>query len=425
MFSKLKAIFRRHNYTRSSINFLDGLGMHGAKPRPFDHEAAVRQCSNWVYAAAMLNANAVASIPLRLYVRNRKGNKLFKTRPVTNQQRKHLTGQHTPTTGSSQSVMRKAAQWGDQFEQVVDRHPVLDLLHQVNPHQNGFELTALRMLYLQITGNCYLHPVMNETLKRPCELWLMPSQWTRIIPCKEHFISGYSYGNNPLEQVKFKADEVIHFRLPSISDMHYGMGRLEGVWSALGLHDAKREMDIARFDNHARPDYLLVVKQGASTEALDRFEKQIDSKLRGPRNSGKFITITGDVQAMPLNLQVDHIGDSDRVLEEIAAGFGVPISKLLTNNPNRANAQVADSAWLRDTILPYCRMDEEKLNEKLLPLYGIEEEAFLAYDNPVPQDINHQLNRRTKYVAAGIMTVNEARREEGLEPIAGGDVLSH
>ena len=157
---------------------------------------------------------------------------------------------------------------------------------------------------------------------------------------------------------------------------------------------------------------------------LLRFEKQIDSKLRGPRNSGKFITITGDVQAMPLNLPVDLIGDADRVLEEIASAFGVPISKLLTNNPNRANAQIADTAWLRDTILPYCVMDEEKLNEKLLPLYGIEDEAFLAYDNPVPEDKSFQLNRRSKYVSAGIMTVNEARREEGLEPIDGGDQLA-
>ena len=243
------------------------------------------------------------------------------------------------------------------------------------------------------------------------------------MPCKDHLVKGYSYGNDPTQQVEFASDEVIHFRLPNLNDLHYGMGRLEAVWTALGLHDAKREMDIARFDNHARPDYLLVVKQGASNDALDRFEKQIDSKLRGPRNSGKFITISGDVEAKPLNLPVDLIGDSDRVLEEIAAGFGVPISKLLTNNPNRANAEVADRAWLRDTILPYCIMDEEKLNEKLLPLYGIEEEAFLAYDNPVPEDKQHQLNRRTKYVAAGIMTPNEARREEGLEPLADGDAL--
>lgn len=423
MFSKLKAIFRRHPYINSSVNFLDGIGFNGCKPRPFDHDLAVRQCSNWIYAAAMLNAQAVASVPLRLYVRKRAGSKLFKTATVSTRQRQHLLGDNHQQSRPSRHVMHKAAEWGDQFEQVIDRHPVLDLLHQVNPHQNGFELTVLRMLYLQITGNCYLHPVMDDVLQRPCELWLMPSQWTRIIPSKVNFIDGYSYGQNPLEQVTFAANHVIHFRLPNLTDMHYGMGRLEAVWSALGLHDAKRQMDIARFDNHARPDYLLIVKQGASADALDRFEKQIDSKLRGPKNSGKFITITGDVQAMPLNLPVDLIGDSDRVLEEIAAGFGVPISKMLTNNPNRANAEVSDQAWLRDTILPYCQMDEEKLNERLLPMYGIEEDAFLAYDNPVPEDKTFQLNRRSRYVSAGIMTVNEARREEGLDPVTGGDEL--
>jgi hypothetical protein len=161
---------------------------------------------------------------------------------------------------------------------------------------------------------------------------------------------------------------------------------------------------------------MLIVKQGASSEALDRFEKQVESKLRGVRRSGKFIAITGDVQAVPLNIPTEVIGDPDRVVEEIAAAFGVPVTKLLAGSPNRANAQVADAAWMRDTILPYCRLDEEKLNEKLLPLFGIENDAVLVYDNPVPEDRKFTLERHTAYVKAGIMTPDEVRADLGLAP---------
>ncbi len=423
MWKRFKAIFNSQPYFQSSIGRLQGAGDLGAKPRPFNDEAAVQRFGSWAYAAAMMNAQAVASVPLRLYVRKRSGTKLFKTRQVSRMQKQHLMGDHAGNQRPSQSVLAKTMHWSGEFEQVTDVHPAMDVLRQVNPYQNGFELTVLRMLYLQITGNCYLHPVMDPLLRRPTELWLMPSQWTRIIPSREQFVEGYTYGADYTSRQRFETDEVIHWRLPSLTDLHYGMGRLEAVWSAMGLHESKRTMDIAKFDNHARPDYLLIVKQGATADALDRFEKQIDRKLRGTRNSGKFITITGDVEAKPLNMPMDLIGDADRVIEEIAVGFGVPISKMLANQPNRANAQVADTAWWRDTILPYCRMDEEKLNEQYLSLFDLSEDAFLAYDNPVPEDQQFQLNRRSKYVSAGIMTPNEARREEGLEPLPDGDCL--
>lgn len=421
LWNPIKAIFRSDRYMRASIRMLEGTGGLGAKPRPFDQRAAVDRFNSWVYAAAMLNAQAVAAVPLRLYVRRRSGVKLFKSRHASRGTQSYLRGERSDNVRPSATTLRKVTQWGDQLEVVTGRHPLLELLATVNPYFNGFELTVLRMLYLQLTGNCYVHPVMDRALRRPDQLWIMPSQWTHIVPSRERFIDGYVYGQVSCERQFFAPDEVIHWKLPNLENLHYGKGCLEAAWSALGLHESKRTMDQARFDNHARPDYLLVVKQGGSTEALDRFEKQVDAKLRGVRKSGKFLAITGDVQAVPLNMPPEVIGDVDRVVEEIAATFGVPVTKLLAGDPNRASAQVADAAWMRDTVLPYCRLDEEKLNEKLLPLFGIEDDAVLAYDNPVPENKQFTLQRHTQYVKAGVMTPNEVRVELGLAPLDSDD----
>ncbi len=419
MLTWLKSRWNKNAMRRQSSEFFSPASRH----RSFDQSQAVTQFSSWAYAAAMLNAQAIASVPLRLYVRKRIGHKLFHTRKVSVSQMRYLSGDRHDQQRPSRHVLHKIADWRSDFEEVTEAHPALDVLSVSNAHHNGLELAVLRMLYLQVTGNAYLHPVMHEALGRPSELWVLPSQWTSILPGKQQWIDGYQYGHRGSEKRFFAPAEIIHWKLPSLDNPHYGQGRVEAAWSALGLHDAKRQMDTSRFDNHARPDYLLVVKQGASNDALDRFEKQVDAKLRGVKQTGKFITITGDVQATPLNFPPDVIGDSDRVLEEIAACFGVPISKLLANDPNRSGAQTADTAWMRDTILPYCRLDEEKLNEAYLPLFGIEGDAFLAYDNPVPEDRKYAMQRRVEYVRSGIMTRNEARAEEGLPPVAGGDEL--
>ncbi len=416
IWQRFKAAFSRQNFlvaSRSPWSMEQGLGLtHGG----FDATAALRQFSSWVYAASMLNAQAVAAVPLRLYARRRPGRKLFATHAPSRTRQRYLAGDDPQGARPSQAVLTRAADWGDDYEVVTEPHPALELLETVNPHFNGFELTMLRLLYLQLTGDAYLHVVQDPLLGRPSELWPMPSQWTRVIPDDRQFVAGYRYGADPFAPVEFGADEVIHFRLPNPEHLHHGKSKLEAVWSALGLHQSKRAMDQARFDNHARPDFLLIVRQGASAEALDRFEKQIDSRLRGVRRSGRFITITGDVQAQPLSFPPEVLGDPERVLEEIAAGFGVPISKLLSNHPNRANADAADRAWLRDTVLPLCRLDEQKLNERYLPLFGIAEDAFLAYDNPVPEDQHFALKRRVELVGAGILSIDEARAEEGLPP---------
>jgi hypothetical protein len=90
---------------------------------------------------------------------------------------------------------------------------------------------------------------------------------------------------------------------------------------------------------------------------------------------------------------------------------------LRANDPNLASATVGFATWKETTILPMLRMDEEVLNQNLLPLFGIEEDAFLAYDNPVRADESLESTKRLSYVAGGILTINEARMQEGLDPL--------
>ncbi len=410
-------------YLESSIRVIEGSGTLGKKATPFNYQLAVDKFRSWVYAAAMLNAQAVSSVPLRLYVRKARGARkaLFATRPVSRAQKAWLRGDGAirPSAG----VMQRAIEFADDFEEVVELHPAIEVLRRVNPHLNGFNLTTLRILYQELTGNAYLHPVIGQ-LGVPVELWPMPAQWVSVIPDREQFIAGYVYGQTTAEEQTFEPDEVIHFKYPNPDNLFYGKGKVEAGWGVINLQESKRVMDAAWFDNQARPDYAVIVKSGATTEQLDRFENQIQQKLKGRDRAGKFLTLTGNVELTPLNFPPKDLGDSPEIVEEIAGVFGVPVTKLKANDPNRANAETGDAGWLKDTILPLTLQDEEKLNEVYLPLFGIEgDHAFLAYDNPVPQNRQFELTKQSTLVTSGIMTINEARSESGMEPQEGGDVL--
>ena len=299
----------------------------------------------------------------------------------------------------------------------MDSHPLLELLANVNPYQNGFDASVLRTLFGELTGNAFIHPVMDKRLKIPVELWTLPSQHVEIIPGKKSFIDGYMYGVDRQNRKRFEVDEVIHFKRPNPDDMYWGKGKVEAAFFAEQMNQAVHMMDLKFFQNNARPDSLVSIKGGASEADIRAFEAALSAKLEGSRNAGRFIVATAEIDIKPLSFPPKDLGGRDEIIEEIAAVFGVPVSMLKANDPNLASAKTGFSSWRETTILPLLRMDEEQLNQSLVPMFDLQGDAVLAYDNPVIEDEVIELQSRQSAVAGGWMTANEARIEEGREPM--------
>jgi phage portal protein BeeE len=164
LLQRLKAVF-----DSSKVQAASGRSMivgGDAMRAPFDLRAGVKAYNSWIYAAANLNAVAVASTPLRLYIRKRSNRtKLWNTKEVSRATKAYLSGRARQMP--SHCVMRKSASIGENYEEVVDSHPLLELLANVNPYQNGFDASVLRTLFGELTGNAFIHPVMDKRLKIP------------------------------------------------------------------------------------------------------------------------------------------------------------------------------------------------------------------------------------------------------------------
>jgi HK97 family phage portal protein len=416
--------YTREDYLKSTIQPWEGSGEKGMKPRPHNYLSLLKEFNSWVYSACMYNARGVASQSLKLYARkprySTKSN--FPTRGVDKKKVSYLRGEGE--IKPSKGVMRAMGHDAD-VEEVLE-HPVLDVLKTPTPFMSGYDLSILRMLNLQLTGNCYIHPIFNQA-GVPAELWNMPSQWVGVCPDREtNMVGGYVYGRQP-SLIKFQLDEVLHNKLPNPHDEFYGHGWVE---SALSASQLLREMDNyehALFKNHARPDWGLFLNENLSDKQYQRIENQIDKKLGGNRKQGKPFLFEGGIDAKPLqwtprDLAFDS-GES-RKIENISAISGVPVSMLKANDPNLASAREGNLGWLRNTIQPYCVSDEEFLNRSLIKLFGdFGEHLFLAYENPVPSDKSAESTLFVQEIQAGIRTRNEVRVELGLEPIEGGDEL--
>jgi phage portal protein BeeE len=412
---RIKAAYSASRYIGSTVRVWEGMGTKGSKHRPFDAERAVRAFTHWAYAASMLNANAVASVPLRLYTRRRSGAaKHYATRPVGGYMKEFFAGRAESKPRGK--VFQKAAEFGADIEEVIEPHPALELLQIVNPWQNGCELTELRIIDQQLTGNSYFHVVLHDELKVPTEIWRMPPQWTRVIPSPTNFIAGYLYGQSSDVEQTYPADEVIQFKMPNPRDVHYGMGNVEAGWKVIGLDAGKREQDTAKVDNYSRPDWAIIAKTG-NKDTLDRIEAKVEEKFKGAHKAGQFAAFVGDIELKALQWEEKEYGTPTRVIEEIAAVWGTPVAMLLSNDPNRANSEASRLGWYRNTIRPFCTRDAEKLNEKLLPMFGeAADDLMYCYDHVCFEDRAALVKEQVGLVAGGIRTANEARSWLGDPP---------
>ena len=413
-----KAQTTRAEYVHGTVKPAD---VYGYSRAPERQARAIQHLVGYVYAASMLNARSIASQPLKLYAKAGKTSGLI-TRSVSKSGMRYLRGD--TDLRPAKSVLAATGQSGDIVE--IYDHPVLDLLHKVSPFIDGYQFTVLRKIMLQATGNEYLHPIIGP-LGYPVELHVLPSQMVRIHPVRdERIISHYSYGQPPSE-VEFQADEVLHNKTPSPIDPYYGVGWVTAAESSANLLEQMDGYEQHLFENHARPDWGIFLKDNLNESQWNRMVAYIDQNLRGNRNSGRPYIFEGGSDARPLQFSPRDLAFSDgelRKVEAIAAVSGVPVSLLRANDPNLASAEVGFASYMRDTIHPYLISDTEFLNQQLLPLFGsMSDDLFLAYENPVAEDVEQNSRIFLAEVAGGVRTINEARAELGLEPSDDGDEL--
>ena len=235
------------------------------------YDQLIQRYTSWVYACANKNSVAVAQIPLRLYAKKRRTNTKFRvaSKPVPREKKEWLFRQP--------QLINKLADAVD-VEEIIE-HPFLDLMANVNPFMNGFELIEYWVLYQELTGNSYTMIVTNS-LGTPQELWVLQPQQTKIVPDKETFIKGYIYGRNPAKAVRFEPEEIIHMKYANPHDMYYGLSPLSAAVIAADAGVAMNLHEYSLLRNNAIPAMALEAEQSLTDIQMKKLKIVVNQRLK-------------------------------------------------------------------------------------------------------------------------------------------------
>lgn len=388
---------------------------HGVRP-DVSADSLLKRYTAWAYICASRNGSAVASVPLRLYATRGTG------------QQKSRRPARTLSRSEKYALASRAKEFSGAIGQAADveeviEHPVLDLLKTVNSQFNGYETHELTSIFQDCTGNAYWYVEMGP-LGIPSAIYMLQPQHIRIIPSAATMVKEYAYGVPGIKEERFDPREVIHFRHPNPHSPFYGMGCIEA--SAMAI-DRYHDMDVYEQSMNRRmgiPPLLIRYKTGKIDDAQrKKLEREWNNTMGGVTNAGKVKVADYDWEVQQLGVQPRDMGFAEGrkwTRLEIADAFGVPLALLDTENVNRSNSDTAMYQYQKFTILPRLIRTQQKLNERLIPMYD-EPRLFLAYDNPVPSDERQLVTKNVEYVKANILTINEVRSAQGLQPVEWGD----
>ena len=308
----------------------------------------------------------------------------------------------------------------------IFKHPILNLLHQVNPSQTSNEFIALDTIYNELIGESFWALNFNA-LGEPAEIILPYPNKMSVVPDKNFpFVKGYVYGIGA-DAVPFDINEIIHFKYPNPLNQYRGLAPAKAIGINLDAEQNADKWVNQFFYNSARPDGVIQFDYSLSDEQFEKLKKQWSEKYKGVSKAhqvalleggGKYIQIQNTIKDM------DFANLKQKNRDVILGVFGMPQSVMgISENVNKANAEAGDYTFARWIVKPRLDWKKAKIQEQLIPKFRRSENLEIGFKEVVPETTEQKISAAESGMRAGYLTVNEARKTQGLDSIPNGDVL--
>jgi HK97 family phage portal protein len=345
--------------------------------------------SNAVYTCARLRAEALASLPIRLY------------------------------RGTAENKTE------------VTRGPLYDLLHKVNQFWTMQRLLSMWEYSMCLWGESYIFLERGERGNQPpVELWWARSDRVYVYPDPVDYIKGYGYmGEDGTAPIPYTPGEVLAFRYPNPANQWRGLSPLAAARLAADSASAAMKSNRNIFANGIQMGGMISPPAGVTLteDQIRQISEGLENRFKGVDKAHRWGVFKFAVDPKPVGItpkDAEFLGLLKWTLEDVCRAFSVPLD-LVGGQRTYDNINAALLAFWTNCIIPEKRMMESEMAEQLLPMFpgqadsvelDTSEIAVLKDDDAAAWTMaSGQLDK-------GAITINEWRTSQGLKPVAWGDV---
>jgi HK97 family phage portal protein len=264
----------------------------------------------------------------------------------------------------------------------IDAHPLLGLLANPNPEEDGASFFARWYAFLQCAGNAYIEAATAAGQVRA--LYNLRPDRVSVVPGSRGWPMAYDYTVDG-RTTRIARDgatgflPVMHTALFHPLDDYYGLSPAEAAANAIEVHNAGAAWTKSLLDNAARPSGALIYRgpdgAGALTDdQFTRLKRELEDAYQGSGNAGRPMVLEGGLDWKSMSYapaDMDFSNTRDVAAREIALAFGVPPMLLgIPGDNTYANYREANLSLWRQTILPLVGRTAGALTRWLAPRFG-------------------------------------------------------
>lgn len=435
MLERIKAAitaFRGHErstplgVTAGSIGFSAGgplyLDAFHSKRPPVPYEL-VNAYKAIAYSCIRLNMQGVCRVPLKLYARTSPR----QARPRRSYRR--IVSPRVQAYIRSQPFLARTLSQDDAIDEITE-HPFLEAFDNPNPYFDGEILLQHIVASMDVVGTAYLFPTRalrpdgspDTSRTAPgMEIWPFQSQY--VYPYKgvgDQLLKEYRYFGD-----SYHPDALLRIRYISLRDPYLSAySPLHACFEQAGLSDYYTAVVESILKSGARPSLMVAPKDAnvpLGEPERKRMEYDLNNRFTGGRSGHIWVT-NGSVDVTPVSFPPADLAGQEItkfMRLEIANCFDVPISLLQSEDSNRAVASEGTHQHQYYAIAPRCRLIAAALTKQLAR--PVDDRLFFCFEDPVNRDNERDAKIWGMKLADGRATANEARADEGLDPVEWGD----
>ena len=303
--------------------------------------------------------------------------------------------------------------------------PVTRLLQRPNEVWTQGQLLRATETYLALWGSAFWG-IERDSAGNASELWPLRPDRVRIIPDRNRHVRGFVYEDGG-ERAAYLPQEIVWFRHINPADEFLGMSSLSPARLAVDMGEEALSFNRSFFRNSTMPSDLAITTEETPTEdEVSEFYARWESRFRGSGKAHRPVLLSRGMDAKHLGISQKDMEFTQALrwsVEEVARAFGVPKVFLgQLEDATLSNVETLERYLWRNTVVPELRLIEQAINSSVTPLFesfpGQRRVEFDLGDiEALKESENDRVDREVKLVAAGIITVDEARAGRNLAPI--------
>lgn len=298
---------------------------------------------------------------------------------------------------------------------------------QPNATTSAFDFWAQAVQQMLLYGNAYIYPEYSAETARIERLVLCGRGTVTHDTINDTYtitdiVNGVSG--------TFQERDIIHLRNLSL-DGKNGLSTLNFARLTLGIAQTGDNETLNRFANGG--NVRGIISNDSSVRGFGEYQDSelqktatdVDSKFQ---DGDRIVSLPGQVEFKQLSLSstdMQFLESRKFTVREICRFFGVHPSFVFDDTSNNyKSAEMANVAFLSNTLNPLLRKIEAELHRKLIPAEVCHKQVFNFDRRGLNAcDLDSKVKFYSQMIAAGIYTVNDARRLENMPDAAGGDTL--